>query len=159
MKSALYAVWQLTWGCLQSAAGFVLFLRYVRKPHVWFHGVLVTDWGRFGGVSLGFFVFAGLRAEDYSDLHLPQHGNVTPADCRAMLVHEYGHTVQSLLLGPLYLPLVGFPSVVWAKHPRCRVYRAAAEKPYASFYTEQWANCWGEAVLKEPSIRMLRIDA
>jgi hypothetical protein len=29
-----------------------------------------------------------------------------------MFVHEYGHTIQSRLTGPLYLPMVGVPSLI-----------------------------------------------
>ena len=54
---------------------------------------------RSGAVSLGFFVF-------WSDT-----GNgVFTLDARNKL-HEYGHTVQSRMLGPLFLLVVGIPSV------------------------------------------------
>lgn len=29
-----------------------------------------------------------------------------------LLVHEYGHTIQSLMLGPLYLAIIGIPSTL-----------------------------------------------
>jgi len=28
------------------------------------------------------------------------------------LVHEYGHTIQSIILGPLYLLIIGIPSSI-----------------------------------------------
>ena len=31
-----------------------------------------------------------------------------------VLVHEYGHSIQSCILGPLYLPVIGIPSLIWA---------------------------------------------
>ncbi len=31
-----------------------------------------------------------------------------------MLIHEYGHTIQSRIIGPLYLPIVAIPSIVGA---------------------------------------------
>ncbi len=30
----------------------------------------------------------------------------------SILGHEYGHTFQSYILGPLYLPMIGFPSLI-----------------------------------------------
>jgi hypothetical protein len=29
--------------------------------------------------------------------------------------HEYGHSIQSKILGPLYLFIIGIPSLLWAK--------------------------------------------
>lgn len=52
--------------------------------------------------------------------------------------HEKGHTIQSLILGPLYLIVIGIPSIVWAglihKH---------TNKSYYWFYTEAWADKLG----------------
>lgn len=52
--------------------------------------------------------------------------------------HEKGHTIQSLILGPLYLIVIGLPSIVWAgfihKH---------TNKSYYWFYTEAWADKLG----------------
>ena len=28
-------------------------------------------------------------------------------------VHEYGHTIQSIILGPLFLLVIGIPSCIW----------------------------------------------
>lgn len=52
--------------------------------------------------------------------------------------HEKGHTIQSLILGPSYLIIIGLPSIIWAglihKH---------TSKPYYWFYTEAWADKLG----------------
>lgn len=52
--------------------------------------------------------------------------------------HEKGHTIQSLYLGPLYLIVIGLPSIIWAglihKH---------TNKSYYWFYTEAWADKLG----------------
>ena len=54
--------------------------------------------------------------------------------------HEYGHCRQSMMLGPLYLPVVGLPSLLWAAF-----YRPKATDPngYFRFYTEKWADRLG----------------
>lgn len=52
--------------------------------------------------------------------------------------HEYGHSIQSLILGPLWLFIIGIPSLVWAG---CfGKYRQKHNISYYSFYTEKWAN-------------------
>lgn len=52
--------------------------------------------------------------------------------------HEYGHTLQSLILGPLYLLVIGLPSVLWNLY--CRI---NTTQDYYWFYTEKWANALG----------------
>lgn len=73
-----------------------------------------------GGISLGNFV--------YVDKTLAKH--------KTHIAHELdGHTVDSKYFGPLYLFVIGIPSIGWAtfrnkkKHPN-----------YYEFYTEKWAN-------------------
>ena len=56
------------------------------------------------------------------------------------LTHEYGHVIQSRMLGPLYLLVVGLPSIVhaWLHESVCK------NKDYYHFYTERWADSLGE---------------
>lgn len=55
--------------------------------------------------------------------------------------HEYGHTIQSKYLGPLYLLVIGLPSIIWAG---CfDSYREKHNKSYYDFYTESWADKLG----------------
>ena len=56
-------------------------------------------WNGDAGVSLGKFIF------------VPKSAGKDPSEF--LLNHEYGHTIQSLILGPLYLPLIGAPSFAW----------------------------------------------
>ena len=58
--------------------------------------------------------------------------------------HEWGHTRQSLLLGPLYLPLVGLPSLLWATW-----WTPLRSTSYFRFFTERWADRLG-GVRREP---------
>ena len=52
--------------------------------------------------------------------------------------HEWGHSRQSLMLGPLYLIVIGIPSALWGWWwtPRRGV-------SYYWFFTESWANRLG----------------
>ena len=64
------------------------------------------------------------------------------------LMHEYGHTVQSIILGPLFLPVIGLPSLLWAGLPVFRKFREKRSLSYYWLYTERWANFLGERAVK-----------
>ena len=126
----VYRLWQWTWGLPQTLAGLILALKYRRCPHKRVGGALATlHDGRWGGVSLGMFIFVpgGLRPEREAFL----------------LSHEYGHTFQSALLGPLYLLAVGLPSYIWANLPQMEKKRSVRHIPYESWYPENWAEALG----------------
>ena len=78
-----------------------------------------------GSVSLGEFIF--LAPFDRDD--------------EEMLKHEMGHRAQSRLLGWLYLPVIGLPSIIW--NICFRVYRERRGISYYAFYTEKWADRLG----------------
>jgi hypothetical protein len=55
-----------------------------------------------------------------------------------VIKHEYGHQIQSFILGPLYLLLVALPSLIWAG---CfKNYRIKHNVGYYDVYPEKWAN-------------------
>lgn len=55
--------------------------------------------------------------------------------------HEFGHTRQSLILGPLYLFVIGIPSIVHAWWwEECGRDNGVS---YYDFYTEKWADALG----------------
>lgn len=55
-----------------------------------------------------------------------------------VMKHEFGHYLQNLILGPLYLFVIAIPSLIWAG---CfGWYRKKHNVSYYSFYTEKWAN-------------------
>ena len=70
-----------------------------------------------GGISLGHFIYVK-RSDDVRSIR-----------------HEYGHCRQSRILGPLYLLVIGLPSLFWAVwwHPGRRM-------SYYHFWPERWAD-------------------
>ncbi|MBR5336866.1 MAG: hypothetical protein IK152_02665 [Lachnospiraceae bacterium] len=139
MKKALYVLIQCTWGIPQTLLGFVLFLINIRRRHFFYHGAIVTEIPGRGSVSLGLFVFIGTVLP--TDLRT-KHRIPDEEMEQRVLVHEYGHTIQSLVLGPLYLPVIGIPSVTW-----CTIkftLGKGGKRSYYRFYTERWANYLGE---------------
>lgn len=67
-------------------------------------------------------------------------------DAAPVLVHEYGHTIQSMILGPLYLFVIGIPSCIWAFTPYFQKLRSKGKYSYYDFYPEKWANYLGSKV-------------
>jgi len=132
MKNILIFVINLLWGFIQSFIGFAVFLFMLRKPHYWYKGSIITiKEGNWGGISLGAFVFI--------DKNIPKDR----AAASDFVNHERGHSIQSIALGPLYLFIIGLPSLIWAG---CfENWRRKHKKDYYWFYTERWADKWGRS--------------
>ena len=82
-----------------------------------------------GAVTLGNYVFVGLNSE-----------------YRKTVKHELGHTIQSKILGPLYLIVIGIPSITYCSLRR--IFPSLRKKNYYNFYTEKWANNLSEKYIK-----------
>lgn len=124
-----------------------MFLTSIGEKHSFYKGSVATFWKRPYGISLGMFIFIPPKARFYN----AEKYHFDDDEIRGrLLVHEYGHTYQSLLLGPLYFPVVGIPSAVWGmvKKP---------DRSYFSFYAEKWANHLGERFTGEKSMEMIDI--
>ena len=155
MKSILYFIWQWTWGILQSTLGLLTFLLHIRDKHYLYHGALITEWKDKSSVSLGMFVF--VTNEPYFYDKLKKDYTMEELSGR-LLVHEYGHTIQSLILGPLYLIVIGIPSTLWGFLPYYNQKRKTEQISYFSCFTEKWANALGEKVTGQKSMETLIID-
>ena len=123
----LFWLVQLLWGFPQTLAGFCLYRRYKDCPHGHFRETLVTKWPLAESLSLGPFLFVSDKIVDKSFRNY-------------ILLHEYGNSRQSLLLGPLYLLIIGVPSIFWCRVPFCGRSWRNGGRSYYSFYTERLAN-------------------
>ena len=150
----IYTIIQCTWGVLQTLFGFIVFLFNIKYKHYFYHGAIVTEWKSKSSVSLGMFVFVTREPYFYEKL---QNEYTKEELSSRLLVHEYGHTIQSLIFGPLYLLVMGIPSTLWGFLP---VFYNKRKKgvSYFSFFTERFANFLGEKVTKERSMENLQID-
>ncbi len=127
-----YAV-QWTWGLSVNLVGGIAYFicaKILKYPHQKFgySNIVYMPWNQ-GGLSMGTFIFIRDEKERKEWLY----------NCR---IHEYGHTWQCLLLGPLYYPVVAIPSSIW-----CNCFAKYREKnnvSYYKLYCESWANAWGE---------------
>lgn len=151
MRRFLFTLVQLTWGLPQTLLGLLMYLYWLprAKTRYWYHGARVTEWTTGGGISLGLFVFVSERASRY----ILDGRQLTDEESKTgVRVHEYGHCIQSLMLGPLYLLAVGIPSWLWANLPAMRKIRREKAVSYYAVYPENWANHLGEWAAKEQSV-------
>ena len=158
MQKTIYILVQCTWGVLQTLAGLCVLLAHARCPRTVHHGAIVTIWPLRFGLSLGMFIFVGgSDGHTGGDDGSRSRSSAITCDDR-LLVHEYGHTVQSLVLGPAYLVVIGLPSLLWLNVPAFARMRRSRQLSYYSFFTERSANWLGERVLKQPSVGLAHID-
>lgn len=128
MKKFLFWFVQCTWGILQTLVGAILMLIVSAKivDSISYHtsrAVTVLGSRLSGAISLGGFIICFYNPDE------------------ELYKHEFGHCIQSLILGPLFLFVIGIPSLIWAG---CfDKYRAKHNISYYSFYTEKWANKLG----------------
>ena len=126
----LFYLAQFTWGLPVNLIGGIVYLIFYPKcRHERFKNAFITYIpGNWGGVSLGLFIFiAEGRPEGWT---------------RNTRIHEYGHTWQCLLLGPLYYLVIALPSAVW-----CNCFNGYRKKHHVSYYKlycESWANAFGQ---------------
>lgn len=132
----IFSLIQCTWGAGQTVMGLFFFLLNIKRPHRFYRGCIETQWDAEKGLSLGLFIFTPLD----------KYENAAP-----IRVHEYGHAVQSALLGPLYA-FVGVISTTWGMLPCFQKLRAEKHVPYTACFVEAWASKWGELVTKEPAV-------
>ena len=113
---------QWTWCLPQNLLGLFVFLitKTQGAKTEKYQDIFVTYWKYCSGLSLGQFVF------------------VPRSTSNNTIRHEYGHSRQSLMLGWLYLFIVGIPSIIWAGCFDC--YRRKHNISYYQFYTEKWAD-------------------
>lgn len=119
MKRILLILWQIP----QALLGGLVFL-FVRKERIDVRdGYILVDVVPRWGLSLAPFVFVPFMGDDKT------------------LAHEMGHAKQSLYAGPLYLPIIGLPSIIRAAIWRLDKSRKNAD--YYKGYPENWADKLG----------------
>ena len=114
-------LWQLP----QHLLALVLIALYRKRATVEAVNGVAVYWilGGGFGVSLGQYIFLDARRKKSKSLP-----------------HELGHSRQSLILGPLYLIVVGLPSITMNILSRLRVLRADR---YYLRWPESWADRLG----------------
>ena len=136
LKRILFIILQCTWGIIPTLVGAIFFLQMLRYPHKIYRGCIDTRWNMRSGLSLGLFIFTP---------------NEEIQDSEKIRVHEYGHCIQSIVLGPLFV-IIGIISLVWGRAPYYEKLRKEKKLPYTSCFVESWASQWGEWATGEAAI-------
>lgn len=118
-------LFRFIWEFPQCLLGLILILCYRVKKQETYEGINIYAGNFPGGISLGLFILMGSVSYKYNRDFIKQH--------------EYGHTRQSLYLGPLYLLVVGLPSIIWA----WRFIPNSCMGSYYQYWTERWADKLG----------------
>lgn len=141
LKDFLFYLVQWTWGLpVNLVGGIAYFICVVILKHqhqkFGYANIVYIPW-RSGGLSMGLFIFIKKNHEK-------------PDWTYNTRIHEYGHTWQCLLLGPLYYIVIAIPSVIWCNF--FGNYRKKHNISYYKLYCEGWANRWG---MKATGMRMV----
>lgn len=145
MKKVLYWLVQLTWGSLMTIIGLIVtgfciaFLK--GKPHKNGFSYIVEVGGNWGGLEFGAVALCGSYSQKDGPCYNPDWYEHTRR-------HEFGHSIQNMILGPLFPFIVGIPSA-------CRYwYQRIAEEKYSKTFPADWydsiwfegtATRWGSA--------------
>lgn len=112
---------EILWELPQFLIGLLIGLFYLDKhySYKYMKDVLIVRLKNFNkGISLGKIVFIDATASERT------------------VLHELGHSKQSKWLGPLYLIIIGIPSLL-----HNIIHRLSKRRwNYYSFYTEKWAD-------------------
>ena len=124
IKNILLWIWQFP----QHVVGLLILLFIKGEAKHKFDGITYYFYDPFpGGISLGNYMILGSQFSQ-------------------TIKHEYGHALQSKMLGPLYLFVIGIPSIIWAG-----LYGSIIREThngYYKFYTERWADKLGKVIRK-----------
>ena len=132
----LYWILQLTWGIFANILGFIvtifvlIFLK--GRMHKNCYGLITEVGGNWGGVSLGAFALCGSYLTETSDCY-------NPSDYEYVRRHEFGHSLQNIILGPLFIFVVAIPSGIryWlARYGKLK-------SDYEAIWFERTATSWG----------------
>lgn len=135
MKKVLYWIWQLTWGALLTIPGLlvtgfcILFLKGKVHRNGWSY--IVEIGGDWGGLDLGAVALCGNYSEtnNYWFEHTRRH--------------EFGHSLQNLIFGPLMIFVVWIPSAIRYHYQNWRTKKGLPNKPYDQAIYEYTASKWG----------------
>lgn len=131
-QAVLFWLWQLTWGALITIPGLIISgicILLGGKIHRNGYSFIVEIGQNWGGVSLGAVSLCG------------NYSTTSPKSFEHVRRHEFGHSVQQLIFGPLQLFLVGIPS--GARYWYSRLSKKGLKQNYDYVWFEYTASKWG----------------
>ena len=145
--SIMFWVVSLTWGCIMTSVGLIitLALNIVKlickifrvnlpiKTHLNGCSFITEVGGNWGGLELGAFALCG------------NYSKTSPNWFKHTRYHEFGHAIQHLFLGPLFIFVVAIPSAsrYWYQRIMSKKGKKFPVGWYDSIWFERTANIWG----------------
>jgi len=133
MRTILYWFVQLTWGIPLNAIGAAIALVLLIsgcRPQRFGYAIYCETGKNWGGVNYGGFFFVQKNASTQ------------------LKAHEYGHSFQNLMLGPLMPFIVTIPSAIRYHYRNYLRAKGHSLPPYESFWCESWATRLGAKYYK-----------
>ena len=137
----LYWIGQLTWGIIMSLIGLItaliciIFLK--GKVHRNGFTFIVEVGGNWGGINLGCVSLCGGYTTVCPDENWFQHTRR----------HEFGHSLQNLIFGPLFPFIVAIPSAIRYHYQNYRSSKGLPNKEYDAIWFEGTATKWGTKII------------
>ena len=135
MKDILMTLLWL-WQAPQHILAYIIYKRYFK----WILPAKSLDYSECSGYLGGVIIYVLHRACKFDGVSLGNYIFINDRYSKEMLdtkAHEWGHSVQSRILGPLYLLVIGLPSLILNIVSR---YNRAAYNDYYNFPCEKWAD-------------------
>ena len=143
LKTIGFWFWSLTWGALMSIPGliasFVVIVFFKGKPHKNGLSFIVETGGNWGGLNLGVVSFCGRYSQEDGpcyDIDWYEHTRK----------HEFGHSLQNLIWGPLMLFVIAIPSFIRYWYQTIRARKGLPNREYDDIWFEGQATKWGNKV-------------
>ena len=137
----LYWIGQLTWGIIMSLIGLItaliciIFLK--GKVHRNGFTFIVEVGGNWGGINLGCVSLCGGYTTVCPNENWFQHTRR----------HEFGHSLQNLIFGPLFPFIVAIPSAIRYHYQNYRSSKGLPNKEYDAIWFEGMATKWGTKII------------
>jgi len=130
-----------SWCLPQTLMGHLMYKKYIKKGLVLstkkhkLGTILIRETKLGGGRSLGKYIFT----YDYTNSKASKQWKEAAQE--RMDRHEYGHAIQSYILGPLYLFVVGLPSITMNMMTKAGILK---RETYYKRWPETWADKLGK---------------
>ena len=130
----MFWIVSLTWGCLSTVPGLLVSLILLIRGHKAYRNgcsFIIEFGGNWGGLNMGAVSFCGSYHDSYN--YWFEHTRR----------HEFGHSIQTLVLGPLQFVLVSIPSMIRYWYQRIRTMMGKSNYYYDYAIFEYTASKYG----------------
>lgn len=132
MVSRILCILAIIWQLPQFLLGLIIRIFFAEKK-VW-RSIHIRTTGTYIKVRFYYWKYNSGLSLSTSFRFINENASTNTA------MHETGHSYQSLYLGPLYLIVIGLPSLIWNLLHQTKYFK---NLNYYAFYTEKWADKLG----------------